>query len=394
MNRLSLTKIINILLFTYILSLYLFTYKIETFIISNILACLLIFLISIDRLLVRKKIVVNKCLYFYLIFICICSITCFYALDQFLAISKVKTLVSIFIIMFFLLNYIDTFEKLNKCIIYFIYSGFIASIYIYKNSDFSNIIRFGSQLGNVNSIGMNVGVSVIFCFHTIVNQKKYYNLFIFIIMVPIVLLTGSRKALLFVFINIILIMYLKNRKKLSCMVKFIVLSIIITIIIGFLIFYIPYFYKIIGVRIENLFSFLFDGGTKENSMNMRAYMAKFGFDLFKENPFLGYGINNYRILFNENCGLSTYSHNNFIELMIGTGILGVLVYYLIHIVVLKDLLKIKQSENYLNVNYVFIAIISSYIILAPSLVYYDSKHFSILLIVASGVRNIISKDKL
>ena len=44
---------------------------------------------------------------------------------------------------------------------------------------------------------------------------------------------------------------------------------------------------------------------------------------------MGYGIDNYRPYFSKMpIGWDIYSHNNFIELFVGTGILGVLIYYL------------------------------------------------------------------
>ncbi len=72
-----------------------------------------------------------------------------------------------------LVNYIDTFEKLRSFLLSFVYSGFITGVYILASSDFSQVTRYGSELGNVNSIGMIIGISSIFCFYFIIEEKKY-----------------------------------------------------------------------------------------------------------------------------------------------------------------------------------------------------------------------------
>ena len=101
---------------------------------------------------------------------------------------------------------------------------------------------------------------------------------------------------------------------------------------------------------------------------------------------LGFGIDNYRKLFSQvPDGRYTYAHNNIIELLVDTGIIGVIVYYLTHLLVLRNLFRVSKASEFNIVSYTLIAIIISYIILSIALVYYDSKHFSILLAVASIV---------
>lgn len=390
MKKISLNSIINFIMFFYILSLYFFTYRKGFTIISNVLAFMLVLAIWMNFLLTKRKLVFNKFLFIYLLFIVICIISAFFALNQSIAITKVRTLILIFLVMVSLANYIDTFEKLRKFINYFIYSGVMASIYILINSDFSQLTRYGSELGNVNAIGIIIGISVTFCFYTILSHKKYLHILFLLIMIPTILLTGSRKALLFIVMNLILIIYFRNRKSFKNIFKFIIVTILILIISYYLIFNIPLFYQIIGKRMEDMFSFVFGEGTNEGSMNIRAYMTKFGFEMFKNRPLIGYGIDNYRVLFGRNTGgVGTYAHNNYIELMVDTGIFGVLVYYFTHIIVLKDLFKSTRKAMDKTICFTLIAIIISYIILAPSQVYYDDKHFSFLLVISSIVGNIV-----
>src|SRR5699024_2422773 len=129
-KKITLTKIINIIILFYILSIYIFTFKENLNLISNILALFLIFLIWINLLITKRKIIFNKFLLIYLIFILICFFSIIYALDPIIAYTKVKTLVLIYILVFSITNYVDTFKKIQWIISSFVISGFFASIYI------------------------------------------------------------------------------------------------------------------------------------------------------------------------------------------------------------------------------------------------------------------------
>ena len=62
------------------------------------------------------------------------------------------------------------------------------------NSDFYKITRYGDKLGNVNEIGMIIGISATFCF-SFFRKRKYGYLMFLLIMIITILLTGSRKSL-------------------------------------------------------------------------------------------------------------------------------------------------------------------------------------------------------
>lgn len=386
MKKVSLNKFIDTIMFFYILSLYLFSNKAGMTIYSNALAFFLVVAICMNFLITKRKLIFNRLLKIQLTFIILSTLSYYFAIDADTVIRKVKTLLLIFLLMLSLINYVDSYKKVRNIIISFIYSGFIVSIYIIINSDFLSLTRLGSELGNVNAVGMIITISSIFCFYIILSEKKYYCYgLILITMITTILLTGSRKALLFLFLAILVILYLKSKKSIKRIIWLFLISILALSLIYYIVIKVPLFYEVIGKRIENLFYFISGQGTNEVSINERTYMVKFGVEMFKNKPFIGYGIDNYRFLLGNNYGLETYAHNNYIELMIGIGIVGVVIYYLTHIIVLKDLFhKCKQSSNKTLYN-TFIAIIITYMILSISIVYYDSKYFSILIALASVI---------
>ncbi len=385
MKSISLNSPIDLIMFLYILSLYLYNDITDKTIYCNILALLLMTLIWMKFIITKRKLVINKLLIFQLIFIIICAFSYFIAIDPEIAISKIKTLTLIFLLMLSLINYIDSYKKLRRVILAFIYSGIIVSIDILISSDFSNLTRFGSEYGNVNSVGMGIAIGAILCFYIILSERKYrYSLFL-AIMIVTVFLTGSRKAIIFIAFNIVLILYFRYRGSLKSKLKFIVISIAAIGVLFYLIFKVPIFYEILGERMESMLNFIIGKGTREGSIHERAVMINYGFQMFENKPLIGYGIDNYRILFGKAFGNWTYSHNNFVELMVDTGLIGVFAYYLTHIVVLKGLFYSAKKTKYKIHCYVFISIIISYIFLSSSLIYYDSKHFSILIVLASCI---------
>jgi len=386
MKRITMKQIINVLMFLYILSIYLFTYREGLHYISNAFALLLMAFIWIRFLLIGNGLVLNKFLLLYFLFLIISIASIFYAIDQSLAMTKVRTLVLLFLLMFSFINYIDTSEKLFKLMRYFVYSGFITSIYILLNADFSRITRFGEEIGNVNAVGLMLSISTVFGFYFIVEERKYLYIPIIAANSIVILLTGSRKSLVFIVMALIMVLISKRRESFKDRVKVIFGSIVIVLVSYYLIYNVPIFYQVIGRRMDNLLLFLFGEGTKEGSINNRVYMMQVGLSWFKERPFIGYGIDNYRLLFSGVAGgRYTYSHNNIIELLVGIGLIGTLFYYLTNVIVLIDLIRVSKRDMR-TLCYSFIAIIFSYMLMSIGLVYYYEKHINILLAVGSVIQ--------
>ncbi|MDW0116280.1 O-antigen ligase family protein [Sporosarcina thermotolerans] len=384
MNEIRLDKIIDSIIFFYILSIYIFTYQEGLNVISNGIAVLLLALIWAAFLLNKKRLRFKFYLLVYLLFIFSCLFSAFYAINQGTAITKFTTIFLVFTLMFSLINYLDSQVKIKRISASFVYSGVIASIYILSNTDFTQITRSGSELGNENSVGIILGISAVLCFYFILIEKRKVHLFFFPILFLVILLTGSRTALLFTLINIILFLYFTNQNNVLGKIKFITIGVTFTLISFYLVFNIPFLYDVMGSRIGNISTFIGEGSTTEGSINNRAYMVKFGLEMFRDNPLFGYGIDNYRYLLGESLiGRITYSHNNFIELLVGVGLVGTILFYLVQIIVIKDLYKASKHSNNKPLNFVFMVFIITYMVLSVSQIYYFSKHFSIILVIGA-----------
>lgn len=393
MEKITLSQPINFIMFLYILSLYTFTFQPGWNVISNLLALVLMILIWLENIFLRRKIVYNKFLLIYFLFIIICLVSCFYAIDPSSSIAKVQTLILTYVLMLSLVNYINTFKRLEYFMKCFVFSGFIVSIYILINGDFTVLERFGSDLGNVNEIGMVICISTVFSLYGFLKKKKYWYMAIILTNLIVIFLTGSRKALMFVVISIvILLIFQENSSKLKSKLMYFIISIVVVLLMFYVIFNVPIFYEILAKRMIYMLNFILGAGTSDASMTERFYMILLGWNWFKAKPLLGYGIDSYKFLYNTvGGGRLTYSHNNIIELLIGTGIVGTTLFYLANIIVVKDLFKAAKTVSK-TACFAFIAIITGYVFMSIGMVYYTDKHISIILAVGSVMYKLVQTD--
>lgn len=387
-KKITTNHIINTVLFFYILSIYLFTYREYYYNFSNVIGGALVGLIWTNFLIKKNKFKFNYFLLIYFLFIITCIISIFFAVNPYVSLIQSRTLVLLYILMVSLVNYIDCEAKVVALMKYFTISGFIASVYIFLTCNFSELTRFGAQLGNVNSVGLMIGISMVYGLYFILEEKKYIFLPFVFLSIVIILLTGSRKAFLFTSYSFFIIFISRTKSNLCRNFKILGMGILLILALFYIAMNVPLFYQIIGRRIENLLLFIFKKGTTEVSINERYYMLQAGFAWFKGKPFTGYGLNNFRVLFAEiPMGRFTYAHNNVIELLVGVGLFGTIIYYFTQIIILKNLLKASKNISK-TLCYSFIAIISGYLLMSIGMVYYYNKHISIVLAIGSIVYKI------
>ncbi len=167
----------------------------------------------------------------------------------------------------------------------------------------------------------------------------------------VVLLTGSRKGLLMIVIALGTLMMVKTRG------KFIVNILKILAVVAILyiaIMYIPLFYNIIGIRIEGLLNYALGSDTAvDGSLLSRQYLIDVGMNYIKENKWLGYGLDCFKLVSGTGSSgqvsigeVGYYSHNNYIELLFGVGIIGTVLYYIPMFWIFIKLLKRIYSKCY------------------------------------------------
>ncbi len=203
---------------------------------------------------------------------------------------------------------------------------------------------------NANALGMQ---SVVACFLiiNILSHKKNNELFKFAILpflIFFILLTGSKTCFFLLFGSILMVYFLKSNRKIFTLV--VIFSIIV--LLSYMVFNVPFLYEVIGERLEIMIKGFttFDATTKTTlegsaSDNIRLVMLFEGWQWFLEKPVLGYGVGNFQEMFGEiNGGKEFYAHNNYIELLVDTGIVGAILYYWLYVNIIWK--SIKGSSKY------------------------------------------------
>lgn len=259
------------------------------------------------------------------------------------------------------------------------WTGYIVcfyTVYYYGLDYFINVLSSSARIANdalnANTVGLlGANAIVMTVYYMMYKKPQWWNL-IALPTLGILAATGSRKALVFVVIGIVLLFVFKSfRSKniVNSLAKLAVyLGIVIITIIGIL--QLPIFSEVLERMSSMVDAFTGTGG--DSSAIIRMALVDIGWDLFHQSPLIGVGINNpsvytYSIFGRENY----YLHNNYIELLAGTGIIGVITYYSMYVYLVYNMIRYHDfhSNEYVMV---FILLISQ-LVMDMGLVSYESK---------------------
>ena len=124
---------------------------------------------------------------------------------------------------------------------------------------------------------------------------------------------------------------------------------------------VPSLYNVVGIRLEQTLLQI-EGGNDvkvESSMFVRYGLITYGLEWFKQRPILGYGANNFRVMSDQTyefLGMNFYAHNNYIELLVGVGIIGLLIYYWGYIVIISKSIRIWNFYTKLALTLIIISL--------------------------------------
>ena len=281
----------------------------------------------------------------------ICSISIIYAINRSVSFNCIKTLIILYIILFLVDEAIDSPDELITYMKLFLVSLFIMMIYVLIKVDLKSfqLAQHGEAttgLWNGNDVGIKCALFVVVMLYFLDNNTKIIQRIIMLISMSIAVVlvyyTASRKAFLMVVLGISLFYYLKHPTKK-----------IRNLIIIFMGVYIGYMllmnntvlYTASGGRIEGALALFNKSGNVDSSALLRLKYIDVGIDAWKKSAVLGYGIDNFRIINLTATGHLTYSHNNFIEMLVGVGGIGFLIYYSFYIKLLHEYIKIYLKHH-------------------------------------------------
>lgn len=306
------------------------------------------------------------------------------------------------ILTFFVVNYVDSKEKFYTIINAYIVAGVVLSLLLYNvygldifnaaaNSKYG--LRLGGEIGNSNAIGLSLAFSVCFSLYLLVDFKnsiikKVLYIVSICIIGPVLFLSGSKKALFVLLFGILYIFITQktDKKIIFSKLKGITISIVFLFLVYWLLNNVSAFWYV-GQRVNEMLLTL-QGQEVSTTDLTRINMVKTSIEQFGNAPLLGNGIAHSKVVF------GTYSHNNYFEILMNTGIIGFITYYSIYIISIYRAYRLSKNQRELVIIIGFFLI--TIMIIEMGLVSYYARYYQILLAAISSVLmkgRIIKDDK-
>ena len=279
-------------------------------------------------------------------FLGISIISIVYAIDRSVSFASIKTLTILFIILFLIDEEIDSYNKLETYMKLFLISLFVMMIYVLLKVDLKSfqLAQHGEAstgVWNGNDIGMKCALFIILMLYFWNKNAKVIKRIIMLMCMTIAIVliyyTASRKALIMVVLGISLFYYLKHPTK---KIRNLIVIIFCIYIAYMILMNVDVLYNAIGWRVEGALALFGKKDKVDSSALLRAKYIYVGINAWKKSAILGYGIDNFRIINLHATGHLTYSHNNFVEILVGVGGIGFLIYYSYYIKLLYEYIKI------------------------------------------------------
>lgn len=288
------------------------------------------------------------------------TVSVLYAAHRGATIDSLKTLLVLFFVCFFIGKETKNKVSLREMLWTTFFSLLSVAIYLYFNVDFNSFVltRIGegnTGKWNVNDIGIMATIGVLIGIMLFRDTNKFMKLFL-ITSMPFLLyldvIAASRKAILMLLICLCGMRMLNNPTKMIRNILLIAIGILLTM---YLIFEVPFFYELIGWRMEGMVAILRgDTVDADSSAITRALMIQSAMNVFYDNPVFGVGLDNFRFF---NAVRLTYSHNNFVEIAANLGIIGFISYYWIFVYIILDYLKKRKRHEEMK-TFLFVVIMA------------------------------------
>ena len=165
-------------------------------------------------------------------------------------------------------------------------------------------------------------------------------------MITVLLNSGSRKSVIAVLASIIVILLFRKKNKFRTIFFAVVLSFVA-------------FLNLYDYLLETNFGRRIEAENVERGVNVRSELIGEGLTFFYENPFLGIGLGSFTSY--SKSGLM--SHNDYIEILSSTGIVGFIIYISIFFIFFRKIRYLLIIEKINNNGVIAMAFLVGYMIL-------------------------------
>lgn len=255
--------------------------------------------------------------------------------------------------------YVDSTEKALSILQSFAYASVIMGVAALLTTSPSQYFQagdegFGQVIGQQrNAIGaVGAGMSVACLYLKRYTDFKYGD-YLTAFFVILTVLTGSRGGIIQLLILFILIVIID--KDFFKMITKAIVFVVVAAVILFLLRNIPILYTNIWLRFNDMFSTITGEKIYDASTKGREYYKEIAFEMFKQRPWLGWGLDAFTCYLRDNPIYkgyyieAVYSHCNYSELMSSLGVAGLAIWYIPTLYVLIKGLKYRDAHPLMKI---------------------------------------------
>lgn len=261
------------------------------------------------------------------------------------------------------------------CSLIYYLMGLLASGFNYRGNNISYygllIDRSIPRLTGVASTDPNIFVFYItlFLFYTLSNLERKRNKIGCFLSLIAIILSFSRGAYISVVIGVIFWFFISKNKMMK--IKFLLGILICTFVLFCFSDVLPF--NPFSFIINRFVSFGKDGGSGRFTIWMNALNA------FKSNPITGIGINSILKYNLANYSRAVYVHNSLLEVLVETGIVGFIIYFVFWISLFIYSIRVKLIDQ--RATYIFTTLIAMFIQMnALSILYNEAFYFTVVIL--------------
>ncbi len=329
-ERQSKTPATAVSLFLYVVAVILFSFQPGYSVIATVIGITLAIVFFVEILFNRQNIYFGIPLNIYLLFLVYCTLQMVWSPGN---ITAVLTLLQLFILTFIVIN--QTVNGNGIAYVEFaVYTGILVSfIYVLVFKDYGTDGRIGSTIGNQNEYSYVLMAGVVLMarrilINSIGGLQKFSILvlccaYIVLSLYGIFYLAGSRAGTAVTLASLTLLAfywayYQSGRRRILALAG----VCLVIVFLGVAVSLSPQ-----SARFMPLEAYVRGEAVQDTSLLVRDRMLRDGVALWLQRPFTGWGVDSYRSV----SGWGTYAHNNYVELLVNGGVIGLLLYLMVPI---------------------------------------------------------------
>ncbi len=280
----------------------------------------------------------------FLLFLCFCLLQANWLPGS---VARIMTLFQLLVLSFILINFVSFYGG-TRYVATAMYAvvplTFLYTIYFHPDPVDG---RVASTLLNANSYAYVLMFGAIFAIRSILlssvagkfRSPKGVLLFAYIALClyGIIFLTGSRKGIMFTLAaGAGLALYWVWRQPIRRRPLIIAAMAVVFVLVGYALYRSPQFSRVIDL--SNYFA---GRDVVDTGLVKRSHLYKDAIALWLQRPFGGWGLDQFSAV----SGWSTYSHSNYLELLVNHGVVGILTYFMIYVSAFVSILRSYLSSG-------------------------------------------------